>query len=48
MQLKVAVDNGNSEQDWYLGDKFYAQPNVFAKAISMPNLDDVDFDFFVK
>ena len=48
MLLKVAVDNGNSEQDLYLGDNFHAQPNVFAKVISMPNLDDTNLDAFIK
>ena len=47
MKLKVAVDNGNSEQDMYLGEKFIAQPNVFARAISMPNLDDVNVNNFI-
>ena len=41
MYLKIANDNGNSEQDLIIDDELIQQPNVFAKLMRLPNLDDV-------
>jgi len=41
MYLNIANDNGNNEQDLIIDDELIQQPNVFAKLMRLPNLDDV-------
>jgi plasmid segregation protein ParM len=41
MKFKVANDNGNSEQDMFIGDVEIASPNVLARVAVLPNLDEV-------
>ena len=48
MNLKVANDNGNSEQDMVINGNLIRQPNVFAKVASLPNMDDVKEEFVLK
>ena len=42
MKFLVANDNGNSKQDMIIGATGIAQPNVYAKVGSIPNLDEVN------
>jgi plasmid segregation protein ParM len=48
MNLKVANDNGNSEQDLIINGLLIQQPNVFAKVARVPNLDEVNIDYVLK
>lgn len=48
MELKIANDNGNSEQDLVIDGKLIQQPNVFAKIAKIPNLDEVNKDYVLK
>ena len=46
MNMKVAIDNGNSEQKMFLttdGEETQRvlAPNVFARQTSLPNMDEV-------
>lgn len=41
MNLHIANDNGNSEQDMFIGETQVAQPNVFARVPRLPNMDEV-------
>lgn len=42
LNLHVAMDNGNSEQDMFFNGVPVAGPNVYARVQSLPNLDEVD------
>lgn len=42
MNLKIANDNGNSEQDLIIDGNLVRQPNVYARVMAMPNLDEVN------
>lgn len=44
LQFYVANDNGNSEQDMFINDTFLASPNVLARVMRLPNLDEVSPD----
>lgn len=48
MNLKIANDNGNSEQDLIIDDVLIQQPNVFAKLMRLPNLDEVNKESVLK
>ena len=48
MNLKIANDNGNSEHDLIIDGKLVQQPNVFAKIMRVPNLDDVNKEYVLK
>jgi len=41
MKFKIANDNGNSEQDMFIGDVEISSPNVLARVPMLPNLDEV-------
>lgn len=41
MKLLVANDIGNSEQDIIINNKVYANPNVYARVMKMPKVDDM-------
>lgn len=42
LKFRVANDNGNSEQDMFINDVEIASPNVFARALKLPNLDEIN------
>lgn len=42
MNIRIANDNGNSEQDMVIGETGVAQPNVFARVSHLPNMDEVN------
>ena len=48
MYLKIANDNGNSEQDLIIDDELIQQPNVFAKPMRLPNLDEISPESVLK
>lgn len=48
MELLVANDNGNSEQDLIINGDLIQQPNVYAKVGTLPNLDDLNEVYMAK
>lgn len=44
LKLKVANDNGNSEQDMFINNMPIAQPNVYAHIHRLPNMDEVNVE----
>lgn len=44
LALKVANDNGNSEQDIYINNQTISSPNVYARVQAIPNLDRIPWE----
>lgn len=47
LKLKIANDNGNSEQDMFINNKPVSQPNVYAHIHRLPNMDEVNVDYIL-